>query len=163
MIRWCVGNQRLDGGCGPQRRPSPLAAAFDELVGRIAAGSVRWSRGGTPELWCWGCWLTCHARTAGRSPSTPAPPVRTGREHLLARAVWDADALRDDVRDCVTSHLGDPETVLVIDQTGNLKGHRHRRQDRQQPGRGLPGVCHQGRAGADRPGAVCAPRLDRRP
>jgi hypothetical protein len=118
MIRWCVGNQRLDGGCGPQRRPSPLAAAFDELVGRIAAGSVRWSRGGTPELWCWGCWLTCHARTAGRSPSTPGTPPRTAREHLLARAVWDHDAVRDDVRAYLVDHLGDPAAVLVVDETG---------------------------------------------
>ena len=42
-------------------------------------------------------------------------------QHLLARAVWDADAVRDDLRDYVVEHLGDPGAVLVIDETGDLK------------------------------------------
>ena len=42
-------------------------------------------------------------------------------QHLLARAVWDADAVRDDVRAYVVEHLGDPEAVLVVDETGDLK------------------------------------------
>jgi SRSO17 transposase len=41
-----------------------------------------------------------------------------GMQHLLARAVWDADSVRDDVRACVVEHLGDPDAVLVIDETG---------------------------------------------
>jgi hypothetical protein len=44
-----------------------------------------------------------------------------GMQHLLARAVWDEDAVRDDIRDYVVEHLGDPEAVLVIDETGDLK------------------------------------------
>ena len=44
-----------------------------------------------------------------------------GMQHLLARAVWDADAVRDDLRDYVVEHLGDPEAVLVVDETGDLK------------------------------------------
>jgi SRSO17 transposase len=42
-------------------------------------------------------------------------------QHLLARAVWDHDAVRDDVRTLVVEHLGDPEAVLVVDETGDLK------------------------------------------
>ena len=42
-------------------------------------------------------------------------------QHLLARAVWDEDAVRDDVRAYVVEHLGDPEAVLVVDETGDLK------------------------------------------
>jgi SRSO17 transposase len=42
-------------------------------------------------------------------------------QHLLARAVWDHDAVRDDVRDYVMEHLGAPEATLVIDETGDLK------------------------------------------
>jgi SRSO17 transposase len=34
-------------------------------------------------------------------------------QHLLARAVWDADAVRDDVRDYLLEHLGDTHAVLV--------------------------------------------------
>jgi SRSO17 transposase len=42
-------------------------------------------------------------------------------QHLLARAVWDEEAVRDDIRDYVTEHLGDPQAVLIIDETGDLK------------------------------------------
>ena len=44
-----------------------------------------------------------------------------GMQHLLGRARWDADAVRDDVRDYVTGHLGDPGAVLVPDETGDVK------------------------------------------
>ena len=39
----------------------------------------------------------------------------------MGRALWDADALRDDVRPYVVEHLGAPEAVLVVDETGFLK------------------------------------------
>jgi DDE superfamily endonuclease len=42
-------------------------------------------------------------------------------QHLLSRAVWDHDAVRDDVRDYLVEHLGDPGAVLVVDETGDLK------------------------------------------
>jgi hypothetical protein len=35
--------------------------------------------------------------------------------------VSDEDRVRDDVRDYVVEHLGDPEAVLVVDETGDLK------------------------------------------
>jgi SRSO17 transposase len=41
-------------------------------------------------------------------------------QHLLAGARWDAAAVRDDLRDYVVEHLGDPGAVLV-DETGDLK------------------------------------------
>jgi SRSO17 transposase len=42
-------------------------------------------------------------------------------QHLLARAVWDEDKVRDDLRDYVTEHLGEEGAVLVVDETGDLK------------------------------------------
>jgi SRSO17 transposase len=44
-----------------------------------------------------------------------------GVQHLLARAAWDADAVRDDLIRYVADHLGRPEGVLVVDETGFLK------------------------------------------
>ena len=44
-----------------------------------------------------------------------------GLQHLLGRAVWDADGARNDVRSYVLEHLADPGAVLVIDETGDLK------------------------------------------
>ena len=43
------------------------------------------------------------------------------QQALLGRGRWDADALRDIVRDYVVEHLGDDAAVLVIDETGFLK------------------------------------------
>lgn len=44
-----------------------------------------------------------------------------GLQHLLGRAVWDADAARDALRGYVVEHLADPGAVLVIDETGDVK------------------------------------------
>src|SRR5436190_4618762 len=38
-----------------------------------------------------------------------------GMQHFLARAVWDTDGVRDDLRDYVIGHLGDTDAVLVVD------------------------------------------------
>ena len=46
-------------------------------------------------------------------------------QHLLRRAVWDADAVREDLRDYVIEHLGDPGSVLVVGETGFIKKGDH--------------------------------------
>jgi SRSO17 transposase len=43
------------------------------------------------------------------------------QQALLGRAQWDADALRDVVRDYVVETLAEPDAVLVVDETGFLK------------------------------------------
>ncbi|MFD4975032.1 IS701 family transposase [Streptomyces sp. NPDC058424] len=48
-----------------------------------------------------------------------------GMQHLLCRAAWDADAVRDDVRDYVVEHLHDEAAVLVVDETGDVKKGAH--------------------------------------
>ncbi|MEV4187419.1 IS701 family transposase [Streptosporangium canum] len=105
---------------------------FDELTSRIAD---RFSRveprrraramllGLLAELPRKNCWTL--AEHAG--DQTP-----DGMQHLLSRAVWDADAVRDDLRDYVVEHLGQAGVVLVVDETGDLK-----------KGRGTVGVQRQ--------------------
>jgi SRSO17 transposase len=48
-----------------------------------------------------------------------------GLQHLLDRAKWDADAVRDDLQAYVRAHLGHPSGVLVIDETSVLKKGTH--------------------------------------
>ena len=43
------------------------------------------------------------------------------QQAILGRGHWDADALRDIVRDYVVEHLADEAAVLVLDETGFLK------------------------------------------
>jgi SRSO17 transposase len=58
------------------------------------------------------CWqLAEHA-----GDGSPHPMQR-----LLGEAVWDADAVRDDVRGYVVDALGEPAGVLILDDTGDLK------------------------------------------
>jgi SRSO17 transposase len=58
------------------------------------------------------CW------TIAEHAGNPSPD---GMQHLLSRAVWDHDGVRDDLRAYLVEHLGTPEAVLVIDETGDLK------------------------------------------
>jgi SRSO17 transposase len=46
-------------------------------------------------------------------------------QSLLGRSSWDADAMRDVVRTEVIASLGDPNGVLVVDETGFLKKGKH--------------------------------------
>jgi SRSO17 transposase len=44
-----------------------------------------------------------------------------GMQRLLRRADWDVDGVRDDVRGYVVEQLGEPDGVLIVDDTGFLK------------------------------------------
>src|SRR5829696_2162705 len=73
------------------------------------------------------------------------------QQALLGRAQWDADALRDVVRDYVVGTLSEPDAVLVVDETGFLKQgkascgvgapvHGLGRQDHELPDRRVRGL-----------------------
>src|SRR5215210_5557410 len=102
------------------------------------------------------------------------------QQALLDRSRWEADALRDLVRDDVVETLADPDAVLVIDETGFLKqgqascgvgrlvrgrapGHGLRGEDHQLPDRGVRGLCVPARTCLHRPRPLLAQGLDRRP
>ena len=94
---------------------------FDQLMGRVAGRFARVEPrrramalvlGLLSDLPRKNCWTL--AEQAG--DATP-----DGMQHLLHRAKWDADAVRDDVRAYVVEHLADDEAVLVVDETGDLK------------------------------------------
>jgi SRSO17 transposase len=46
-------------------------------------------------------------------------------QHLLRRALWDPEAVRDELCHYIMQHLGDAKAVLVLDETGFLKKGRH--------------------------------------
>jgi SRSO17 transposase len=101
--------------------PARWGEGFEDLIARIGRrfGRVepRWRArsfllgllAGLPRTNCWT--IAEHAGQA--SPD--------GMQHLLARAVWDHDGVRDDLRRYVTDHLGDAGAVLVVDETGDVK------------------------------------------
>src|SRR6266516_1397160 len=71
-----------------------------------------------------GHWPTCKAdfremaRKNGWQLAEHAGEARPdGMQRLLSSAVWDADLVRDDLRSYVLEQLGDPQAILVIDET----------------------------------------------
>ena len=95
-----------------------------------------------------------------------------GMQRLLRWADWDVDGVRDDLRAYVIEQLGEPDGVLIADETGFLKkGTRSAGVQRQYsgtagrigelPDRRVPGLRLRARACADRPGVVPAAVLDR--
>ncbi len=44
-----------------------------------------------------------------------------GVQRLLSGYVWDAEMVRDDLKQYVVEHLGDSDAVLVVDETGFIK------------------------------------------
>src|SRR5215203_4299340 len=106
---WTTEDQTVAAGLSVDVDPARWQELFDELMGRVA---VRFARvdlrrrarafvGGLladlPRKNCW----TIAEHAGNLSPD--------GMQHLLGRAVWDEDALRDDVRAWLVEHLGDPE------------------------------------------------------
>jgi SRSO17 transposase len=90
-----------------------------------------------------------------------------GVQHLLNDAHWDADEVRDDLRDYVVEHFGDERSgVLIVDETGFLKkGEKSvgvARQytgtagKRELPGGRVPVLLLRRRSGFHRPGFVPA-------
>jgi len=101
--------------------PAHWQTSFDALMARIAGRfsrveprrrAGRLVQGLLADLPRKNCWTI--AERAGEA--TP-----DAMQHLLSRARWDADGIRDDLRDYVAENLDDDQAVLVVDETGDLK------------------------------------------
>jgi hypothetical protein len=98
---------------------------FDGLVARIAGRFARVEPrrlardavlGLMSDLAVKNCWTL--AEHAGHdSPD--------GLQHLLCKAKWDTDGVRDDLRAYVVDRLGEVDAVLVMDETGDVKKGTH--------------------------------------
>src|SRR5829696_3081863 len=111
---------------GPQQAGSPAierwSAYLKELQARIAhrfsrpevrQRAYRYLAGLLGEVRRKNSWQMAEAIGEGRP---------RGVQHLLNDAHWDADDVRDDLREYVLEHLGDEESgVLIVDETGFLK------------------------------------------
>jgi hypothetical protein len=80
-------------------RIAPRFTRYESV--RHAAGLMLGMISGLDRKNCW----TIAEHRGGSSPD--------GLQHLLARAKWDADAIRDDLRDYVIDAFGDPGAVLA--------------------------------------------------
>ena len=101
VTRWSEGIERVhECIAGRFRRPEPRRRALDYLKGLLSP--VERKNG----------WQL--AEQAG--DATPG-----GVQRLLSSYRWDADLVRDDLREYVVDHLADADGMLVVDETGFLK------------------------------------------
>ncbi|TDD42329.1 IS701 family transposase [Saccharopolyspora elongata] len=94
---------------------------FDELTGRIAGRFARIEPRRRAEKLLLGLVSELPRKNCWTIAEHVGDVTPDGLQHLLARAVWDADVVRDDLRAYVLDHLGAQNAILVIDETGDLK------------------------------------------
>src|SRR5687768_15132539 len=62
-----------------------------------------------------GLTIPCERKNGWQLAEVAAESCPDGMQRLLNQAHWDADAVRDELRQYVIEQLGDAEAVLVID------------------------------------------------
>lgn len=101
------------------------AAGLGELHARIAPRFARSEPRERVLAYVRGLLAPLEKKNSWTLAESAGEAIPDGMQRLLANADWDADAVRDDVRDYVVEHLGpragDPAGVLVVDETGFLK------------------------------------------
>lgn len=98
---WATELGTVGGRLGPHfSRAEPRRRAVAYLRGLLCAG---------------------RRKNAWRLAEHLGDPTPDGVRHLLGRADWDADAVRDDLTRHAHGHLADDDGVLVVDETGFLK------------------------------------------
>ena len=98
------------------------SAALDELHGRIAGRFARSEARQRARLDMMGLLGRVKRKNGWQLAEAIGEKDPRGVQRLLHSAEWDADAVRDDLREYVVEHLADEGTgILIADETGLLK------------------------------------------
>ena len=101
VAAWAKGIEIVHAGiAGRFRRPEPRRRVLDYLKGLVSP---------------------IERKNGWQLAEQAGDPNPDGVQRLLASYDWDADLVRDDLRRYVVEHLGHPQGVLVVDETGFLK------------------------------------------
>lgn len=94
---------------------------FDRAFARIAARFGRVEPRRRARAFLLGLLSDVDTRSCWQLAERAGDGTPHGMQRLLGEAVWDADAVRDDLRRYVVDELGDPGAVLILDDTGDVK------------------------------------------
>src|SRR5712692_5256100 len=97
------------------------AAGLEALHARIAKRFVRAEPRRRALAYVRGLLSPLERKNGWQLAELAGEPTPDGMQHLLARADWDADQVRDDLRAYAVEQLGEEHAVLVVDETGFLK------------------------------------------
>ena len=101
VARWADGIERVhECIAGRFRRPEPRRRALAYLRGLLSP---------------------VERKNGWQLAEQVGDPTPDGVQRLLYNYRWDADLVRDDLREYVAEHLGCADGVLVVDETGFLK------------------------------------------
>jgi SRSO17 transposase len=92
-----------------------------EVERRLGARFTRWDARRRAGAYLRGLLSPVERKNGWQLAEVNGDDTPYGVQHLLGRAVWDPEAVRDDLRGYVLEHLGTPAGVIVIDETGFLK------------------------------------------
>jgi SRSO17 transposase len=111
------------------------ASSLEELHARIAPRFARSEQRGRVLAYLRGLLSPVKRKNGWQLAEQAGEKNPDGIQRLLNNALWDADEVRDDLREYVVEHLGEGEAVLVVDETGFLKkGHKSVGVKRQYSG-----------------------------
>jgi SRSO17 transposase len=99
--------------------------AFDELVERIGGRFVRSEARDRARAYLQGLLSHIPRKNGWQMADLLGDSSPYGVQQFLYRAKWEPDEVRDDLETYVIEQLGDPQGVLVVDETGFLKKGEH--------------------------------------
>ena len=109
------------GGAAIETTLELWASSLREVKGRMRPLFAQERAAESASLFLDGLLSDERRKTGWMRAEAAGDPGPWRQQTVLGRGRWDADALRDVVRDYALETLADPQAVLVIDETGFLK------------------------------------------
>ena len=101
--------------------PARWRVILDEAMTRVAGRFVRAEPRATAGQFVEGLLSEAERKTYWSLAERAGHGDSQAMQRLLRTAVWQPDAVRDDMREWLVEQLGHPDAVLVTDETGFLK------------------------------------------
>ncbi len=118
-------NGRVDNGITDLAVMQGWADALLEVAQRIGARFARAEAREQALGYLRGLLSNAERKNSWQLAEALGQPTPYGLQHLLGRALWDADQVRDDLQQYVRDYLSDATAVLIVDETGFVKKGRH--------------------------------------
>jgi SRSO17 transposase len=108
-----------------ERKQGQLRAALKAAAARLAPHFPNQAARATATAYLQSLLSTVERKNSWQLAEAAGLANPYGFQHLLGRAQWDTEALRDEHRQDVLAGLGQEDAVLAIDETGVIKkGHK---------------------------------------
>jgi SRSO17 transposase len=101
-----------------------LGAAAEEVASvshRLAPRFARSEARRHAQAYLWGLLSPVERKNGWQLAEVVGDRTPYALQHLLGRADWDPEVVRDDVRTYVVEHFGDADAILVLDETAVVK------------------------------------------